>query len=87
MGNKIRRSKKSKQSYHGSVGHQVLMSYGPVWEIQQFLGPVESTQMQQVNTYCYNIAVGRAQTRIVGKFIIRTGKDGRFLINDKFLLK
>ena len=41
-------------------GHQVLMAYGPIWEIKQFLSPIEFTKMQQLNKYCYNIAVGRS---------------------------
>ena len=41
-------------------GNQVLMAYGPIWEIQQFLTPLEFTKMQQLNKYCYRIAVGRA---------------------------
>ena len=86
MGNKIRTSKKSKQGYQGRLGYQVLMSYGPVWEIQQFLGPLESTKMQQINTYCYNIGVGRAQTRVALNCIITTGKNGHLKINYKHLM-
>ena len=70
-----------------NTGLQVLMSYGPVWEIQQFLGPFESTKMQQLNKYFYNIGVGRAQTRIVYKFLIRTGENGVFFINDKLFME
>ncbi len=54
-------------------GHQVLMSNGGLFEILQFLNPQEFTKMQLVNTYCYNIAVGRAQTRIAIACIIKTG--------------
>ena len=42
--------------------------------------------MQQLNKYCYNIAVGRAQTRIFRKFMIRTGENGYVKINHKELV-
>ena len=68
------------------TGLQVLMSNGGLWEIQQFLSPVESTKMQQINTYCYNIGVGRAQTRIALRSIIKTGENGEFVINGNEIL-
>ena len=43
--------------------------------------------MQLVNKFCYNIAVGRAQMRIALKCIIRTGENGKFIINwDKYMI-
>ncbi len=51
------------------------------------MGSVESTKMQLVNKYCYNIAVGRAQTRIALPCLIRTGEEGCFSINDIELMR
>ena len=40
--------------------HPILISYGAISEIFEFLGRLDSIRMQLVNKYCYNVAVGRA---------------------------
>ncbi len=68
-------------------GHQVLMSYGAVCEISQFIDPLEFTKMQQLNKYCYKTAVARAQKTIaVNPCIIETYKFGYFKINGNRLV-
>ncbi len=62
------------------------MSYGAVWTIQKYVGQLESTKMQLVNKNCYNIAVGRAQIKIALPCLIRTGEDGWFYIDHKYLI-
>ncbi len=87
MDNKVTTSKENKKELKNMInlekpGHQVLVSYAAVCEIQKFLDPLEFTKMQLLCTYFYKTGVGRAQTTIALPCILRTGGYGFLRIHD-----
>ena len=66
MGNKTR--KRSKKRTTGAAltlpSERVVTSYAAMINIIGFLKPVESTKLQLLCTFMYNIGVGRVQTKI-----------------------